>query len=46
MLLVGDTRFGDNVEGSAFEKVAYLRLGVLDGTERCLAEAQNLAART
>jgi len=45
-LLVGDVNFADDLRGSAFEKVAYLRLGVLDGTSRCFAEAQNLAANT
>lgn len=45
-LLIGDPGFGDNVKGSAFEKIAYLRIGVLAGTSRCFTEAQNLAAQS
>ena len=43
-IVMGDAGFGDNVRGSAFEKIAYLRIGVLNGTDRCLDEAARLAA--
>lgn len=43
-LLIGDPGFDDNVKGSAFEKIAYLRLGVLEGTGRCLEEGRLLMA--
>jgi predicted metalloprotease len=42
-IVMGDEGFGDNVRGSAFEKIAYLRIGVLNGTDRCLDEAARLA---
>jgi predicted metalloprotease len=38
LLLVADPGTGDNVVGSAFEKIAALRTGVIDGTDACLAE--------
>lgn len=38
----GDAEFGTNREGSAFEKIAYLRIGVIDGVDGCLAEMQRL----
>ena len=37
-LLVGDSGLGDNLEGSAFEKIASMRRGVLNGLPTCLAE--------
>lgn len=42
-IIVGDRGLQDNERGSAFEKIAYLRLGVLEGMPRCIAEAQRLA---
>ncbi len=38
LLLVADPGSDDNVVGSAFEKIAALRTGVIDGTDACLAE--------
>ena len=38
LLLVADPGNEDDVVGSAFEKIAALRTGVIDGTEACLAE--------
>ena len=43
-IIVGDRGLQDNERGSAFEKIAYLRLGVLEGMPRCIAEAQRLGA--
>jgi predicted metalloprotease len=43
-LLIGDGSLSDDRRGSAFEKIAYLRIGVLDGTARCFSEARTLAA--
>jgi predicted metalloprotease len=37
-LVVGDRGLGDNREGSAFEKIAAMRRGVLNGLSTCLAE--------
>ncbi len=37
LLLVADPGNEDNVVGSAFEKIAALRTGVIDGTDACLA---------
>ena len=37
-LQVGDRGLGDNREGSAFEKIASMRRGVLNGLPSCLAE--------
>jgi hypothetical protein len=37
LLLVADPGREDNVVGSAFEKIAALRTGVIDGTDACLA---------
>ena len=37
-LQVGDRGLGDNREGSAFEKIAAMRRGVLNGLPSCLAE--------
>jgi predicted metalloprotease len=37
-LIVGDPGLGDDREGSAFEKIAALRRGVLNGLPTCLAE--------
>jgi predicted metalloprotease len=39
-LLVGDHRFSDDREGSAFEKIAAIRRGVLSGLPTCLADIQ------
>jgi predicted metalloprotease len=36
-ILVGDTGAGDNVIGSAFEKIAAFRVGVLGGLDACRA---------
>ncbi len=38
VLLVADLDSNANVVGSAFEKIAALRTGVLDGTDACLAQ--------
>lgn len=38
VLLVADLRNDDDVFGSAFEKIASLRTGVIDGTDACLAQ--------
>lgn len=43
-IIIGDPGFDDDLKGSAFEKIAYLRLGVLDGFSRCVTEANTLAA--
>ena len=37
-LVVGDRGLGDNREGSAFEKIAAMRRGVLNGLPTCIAE--------
>ncbi len=37
-LVVGDRGLDDNLEGSAFEKIAAMRRGVLNGMPTCLAE--------
>ena len=37
-LVVGDRGLNDNLEGSAFEKIAAMRRGVLNGMPTCLAE--------
>ena len=37
-LVVGDRGLGDNREGSAFEKIAAIRRGVLSGLPTCIAE--------
>ena len=37
-LEVGDRGLGDDREGSAFEKIAAIRRGVLDGLPTCIAE--------
>ena len=37
-LEVGDRGLGDNREGSAFEKIAAMRRGVLNGLPTCIAE--------
>jgi hypothetical protein len=37
-LVVGDRGLDDNREGSAFEKIAAMRRGVLNGMPTCLAE--------
>ena len=39
-LVLGDEGIHDNVTGSAFERVAHLRLGVLNGLPACYAEIQ------
>ena len=39
-LVVGDDGIHDDVTGSAFERVAHLRLGVLNGLPACYAEIQ------
>jgi len=39
-LVVGDPGLHDDIDGSAFERVAYLRLGVLNGLPACLAPIQ------
>lgn len=39
-LVLGDPGINDNIDGSAFERVAYLRLGVLNGLPACLAPIQ------
>lgn len=39
----GDAEFGTGVEGSAFEKIAYLRIGVIDGTMQCFDQIPALA---
>lgn len=39
-LVLGDPGIHDNVGGSAFERVAHLRLGVLNGLPACLAQIQ------
>ena len=36
-LVLGDETMSDNVEGSAFERVAWLRIGVLDTAATCAA---------
>jgi hypothetical protein len=38
VLLVSDLRSDDDVVGDAFEKIAALRTGVIDGTDACLAQ--------
>jgi predicted metalloprotease len=38
VLLVADVGEGDDVVGSAFEKIAALRTGVIQGTDACLAQ--------
>jgi hypothetical protein len=38
VLLVADAGADDDVTGNAFEKIAALRTGVLEGTEACLDE--------
>ncbi len=38
VLLVGDPGIDDNVVGNAFEKIDALRLGVIEGTDACLAQ--------
>lgn len=38
VLLVADLTSDDDVIGSAFEKIAALRTGVIDGTDACLAQ--------
>jgi predicted metalloprotease len=38
LLLMADPGNDDNVVGSAFEKIAALRTGVIDGTNACLAK--------
>ena len=38
LLLVADPGKDDNVVGSAFEKIAALRTGVIEGTDACLGE--------
>ncbi len=38
LLLVADPGTDDNVVGSAFEKIAALRTGIIDGTDACLAK--------
>lgn len=35
-LVLGDTTLDQNLDGSAFEKIAYMRIGVLDGFDGCL----------
>ncbi len=42
-LVIGDPGINDNVSGSAFERVAYLRLGVVNGLPACLNYIQNPA---
>ena len=42
-LVLGDAGINDNVSGSAFERVAHLRLGVLNGLPACLNLIQNPA---
>lgn len=37
-IVIGDLGLGDNLEGAAFEKIAAMRRGVLDGLPTCLAE--------
>ena len=37
-LVVGDRGLDDDLEGSAFEKIAAMRRGVLNGMPTCLAE--------
>ncbi len=37
-LVVGDRGLGDDRQGSAFEKIAAIRRGVLSGLPTCLAE--------
>lgn len=44
-IIIGDPGFNDDLKGSAFEKIAYLRLGVIDGFGRCITEANNLSSR-
>ena len=39
-LVLGDDGIHDNVSGSAFERVAHLRLGVLNGLPACYAQIQ------
>ena len=39
-LVLGDDGIHDDVSGSAFERVAHLRLGVLNGLAACYAEIQ------
>ena len=39
-LVLGDPGINDNIDGSAFERVAYLRLGVLNGLPSCVAPIQ------
>lgn len=39
-LVLGDDGIHDNVTGSAFERVAHLRLGVLNGLPACYAQIQ------
>jgi predicted metalloprotease len=39
-LVVGDPGLGDNREGSAFEKIAAMRRGLLNGLSTCLADIQ------
>jgi hypothetical protein len=38
VLLVADLGADDDRVGSAFEKIAALRTGVIDGTDACLAQ--------
>jgi hypothetical protein len=38
VLLVSDLARDDDVVGNAFEKIAALRTGVIDGTDACLAQ--------
>ena len=38
VLRLGDTSAGDNVIGSAFEKIDAFRTGVIEGTDACLAQ--------
>jgi hypothetical protein len=38
VLLIADLGSGDDVLGNAFEKIAALRTGVLQGTDACLAQ--------
>ena len=40
-LVLGDPGIHDDVSGSAFERVAHLRLGVLNGPESCYAQIQS-----
>lgn len=43
-IVIGDPGFNDDLKGSAFEKIAYLRIGVLDGFAGCIQQANTLTA--